>query len=799
MKRLLFLLSFSLFLSISSAAEDRRGDSIDIRTYQINLDLSDFSSKILYADVTIGMKAKMSNVQNVRFDLLGLTIDTVMVNGYQAPFDYNDSVLNINTLSFFNVGDSFTVRVIYHGHPLQMVNDIGGFYWTATYAFSIGDSYLSTPHNFGKVWFPCFDNFNERSLFEFYVSTKSTHKAFCNGLLQGVTAAANKKTWHWQLSQEIPSYLAAVAVSDYQTLLDTVQSAGGIKQIQLAARAIDTTSLKNLFVHLHEAFHIFENMWGEYKWDKVGYSLVPFNGGAIEHATNIAFSQYYLSVLASDCETAMAHELSHHWFGNLVTCDSASEMWLNEGWARYNEKLFLEKLYGDSTYKSAMRINHEDVLHRAHILDGAYLPVSGVPNENTFGKTVYDKGADGIHTLRQYMNNAFFFNCIKNYLNDFSWHNTSTVQLRDYLSQCAGVNLDDCFNDWFFAPGFTHFSVDKFISIPMQSGGGNNYLQHYLVIRQQLHHAPHLYRNVPLTLSFFIQNGTGWQRIDSTIFISGECTSFTVPVFPDQDLLFVALDFDEKLQDAITDEWKIVTSIGTYDFGTAKMILNVTASSDSSLVRVEHHWIRPEPMQNKIAGLHLHDKRYWTVDGIFDASLEANARINYDGTDSLDAAFFTNREDSIVVMYRASADLEWTITDSFAINTQGSALNKIGFATIYGLRKGQYCFAIWNTSISDTTTPHADCVFNSVHEMEEQNNFEIFPNPARGSVNLAFSKNNFDKAEICDMAGRKLMEQKIFAEQNSLRFNVSNLNEGVYVISLVEHSGKSSFKKLVKQ
>jgi len=75
----------------------------------------------------------------------------------------------------------------------------------------------------------------------------------------------------------------------------------------------------------------------------VGYCIVPFNSGAMEHATNISFMQYYLNVLSADCENTMVHELSHHWFGDLVTCDSASEMWLNEGWAVYNEMLFHER------------------------------------------------------------------------------------------------------------------------------------------------------------------------------------------------------------------------------------------------------------------------------------------------------------------------------------------------------------------------------------------------------------------------------------------------------------------------
>lgn len=800
MFRQLLTLTFLFLLCKFSAAEDLRGDTIDIRSYQINIDLSDFTTKVLHADVTIGLKAKMNNVQNVRLDLLGLTIDTVRVNGYNAPFDYNDSILNINTLAFFNTSDSFTVRVVYHGHPLQMNGDFGGFYWTAAYAFNIGVSFLADPHTYGRVWFPCFDNFRQRSLYEFYVTTKNTHKAFCNGLLQGVTTAANKKTWHWKLSEEIPSYLASVAVSDYQTLLDTVNGIGGVKEIELAARATDTTAMKNLFVHLHDAFHIFENLWGEYKWDRLGYCIVPFNAGAMEHATNIGFMQYYLSVASDQCEETMAHELSHHWFGDLVTCDSASEMWLNEGWARYNEKLFLEKLYGDSTYKSSIRINHEDVLHRAHILDGAYLPVSGVPTEHTYGKTVYDKGADVLHTLRSYMGDAQFFSCVKNYVRDFSWQNVSTAQFRDYLIQCSGINLNNFFNDWVYAPGFPHFSLDRLISVPMQSGGGNNYLQYYLLIRQQLHHAPHLYQQVPLKLSFFVQFGTGWQRIDSIVLISDECTSFTAPVFPDQDILYIALDFDEKLQDAITDEWKIITDTGSYNFGTAKMILNVTANTDSSLVRVEHNWIRPEPMQNKIAGLHLHDKRYWTVDGIFNAGFKTTARIDYNGHDaSLDSTFIINSEDSLVIMYRASSDTEWAIADSFTINTQGSSTNKTGYATIYNLKKGQYCLAIWNSSVPDTTTAETDCVFTSVNEIEAQNNFELYPNPTNESVNLSFGKNIFCKAEVYDLAGRKLGAQKICAEQNSLQLKLNGFAGGVYVVTLFETEGKRISKKLVKK
>ncbi|MBP6731968.1 MAG: M1 family metallopeptidase, partial [Chitinophagales bacterium] len=470
LKKLSFFILLQL-LFLLPKAQDLRGDTIDLRSFNLKLDLSDFTTKVLRAEAVIGIKSKQNGVTGIQLDLLKLTVDSVKVNTSAVPFTYNDSVIAINLLLNLNTGDSATLQVFYHGNPYRAAGDFGGFYWTNAYAFNIGVSFLADPHTYGRVWFPCFDNFEQRSLYEFYVTTKNTHKAFCNGLLQDIATNGNKKIWHWKLTQDIPSYLASVAVSDYATVEDTVNGMTGTLQVQLAARAADTTNLKNLFVHLHDAFHIQEEAWGPYLWDRVGFCIVPFNAGAMEHATNIGFMTYYLNSLSSQAERTMAHELSHHWFGNLVTCKTAGEMWLNEGWASYNEHLFYERLYGDSTYKDAVRVNHEDVLHKAHISDGSYLPVSGVPTESTYGSTVYNKGADVIHTLRAYMGDQLFFSCVKNFLTDFAWQNITTIQLRDYLAQCAGINLNDYFNDFITAPGFTHFSIEQLRTLPTTNAG----------------------------------------------------------------------------------------------------------------------------------------------------------------------------------------------------------------------------------------------------------------------------------------------------------------------------------------
>ena len=794
-KHLLLLGIF--FCALTSSATDLRGDTVSIKTIQLHINLTDFASKNLIGEAVIGIKAKQNAVSGIHLDLLKLAVDSVKVNAQQAAFSYNDTTIHIPFFTALNQNDSATVQVFYHGTPLQEVGDFGGFYWTTSQAFNIGVSFLADPHNYGRVWFPCFDNFRERSLYEFYITTKDIHKAFCNGLLQGVTTAGNTKIWHWKLGQDIPSYLASVAVTTYQTLLDTVQGIGGTKEIQIAARTTDTTAVKTKFVNLRSAYHIFEEAWGEYKWDRVGYCIVPFNAGAMEHATNIGFMQALLFTNFEDCEDVMVHELAHHWFGDLVTCDSASEMWLNEGWAVYNEHLFHEKFYGVEDYKRKVRDNHEKVLHRTHLDDGAYFPVSGLSTEQTYGSTVNDKGGDFVHTLRTYMGDAAFFSCMRSYLNDYSFKNSSTAQLRDYLSSCLGSSLNDYFNDWIYSEGFAHFAIEK-ITHSTHQVGGNSFNDYFVDIRQRLHQAPHYYNNVPVTLSYYDDAGLITQQ---TVTVSGECTQAPPPDVFGHVVTYIALDFDEKLQDAITDEWKIINDTGSYDFGTAKMIVHADSYlSPTGILRVMHNWIAPEPMTTKIPGLHLHDKRYWTVEGNASVGTGWYAIINYDGNDaSLDNPFISNSEDSLVLLYRPDANTEWEIADSFVVNTGTSTINKTGSVTIYNLAKGQYCLGIWNSAVPDNSIAEADCIFSGTEETVSRAAFEMFPNPANNLVNLSFERSVFTQAVLTDITGRKIWEQRISPLQSSMEVKLQALAPAVYILTLNDNHGQRTGKKLIKE
>jgi hypothetical protein len=318
-----------------------------------------------------------------------------------------------------------------------------------------------------------------------------------------------------------------------------------------------------------------------------------------------------------------------------------------------------------------------------------------------------------------------------------------------------------------------------------------------VVIRQRLSHAPAYYKNVPVKLSYFDNN---LNRIDEVVNVSGPCTSHSSPVLVNEPV-FIAVDFDENIEDAITDEWRIVADTGIYDFRTAKLVLTVKHAADSNLVRVEHNWIRPEPMRTKVAGLHLHDKRYWTFDGVIHNGFTADAKLVYDGTDStFDATFITNTEDSLMIMYRPNDDSEWVRADSFIINTQGNIHDKKGYATVYGVKKGQYCFAIWNTALPDTTAADAACIYTSIEPVKNnETDFNIYPNPTDGTITLIFNKGQYEKLTITDIAGKQVLMHKVQPYESQTDFNIKQLPAGTYVVTLWSISGEQISKKIIKQ
>ncbi len=766
--------------SVYYSAENLRSDTINIIKYTINLDMTDFAGQKISGNTIVRFAPKLNNQTKIRLDLLKMTIDSIKQNTALLTYTYNDTVLKVNFPLALNTTDTSNVTVYYHGMPQGDPSGWGGFSFSGNYAYNLGVGFGAKPHNYGRVWFPCFDNFVEKSTYEFNMITDPAKAAYCNGVLVSDVTTAGKRTRQWVMNKEIPSYLASVAVADYTQVNWNINAANGNLPIILAARPADTTALKTGFVHLPNAILGFESFYGPFVWNRVGYVLVPFNSGAMEHATNIAYPQAAIGNIAYESEL-MAHELSHHWWGDLMTCETQEDMWLNEGMASYSERLFLEYTYNYANYLSEIKLLHDDVVKYVHLREKGFRAISGVPHNYTYGDHVYKKGADVAHTLRGYMGDAAFFTGLKYVLQQKAYKNMNSIEFRDLLQTSSGQNLTDFFNNWVLAGGWPHFSIDS-----VKTTGTAAPYTSTVYVKQKLFGAPALYSNVPLELTFM---NTAWTKEVKTITMNGATQSFTMQTTIKP--AYTGINNESKISDAVSSEYKTIKTNATMTYALGHITLVVSnKGADSSLIRVEHNFAKPDAIKNNTRGYRLNTQHYWKIDGIISPGFVSKFRLNYDGNKTtsnnsyLDTCLTAHNGDSLLLLYRKNAADDWHEVSSYSKIIFST---KTGLLTVDTFKLGEYVFANGKSN-----------VVGIAETKKETAELQLFPNPATDAVtvnveNYKLSANS--ALTVYDMQGKQVMQ--VHKINHSTRIDVSELAKGSYIINLVDNEKKVLSKTFI--
>jgi len=762
----------------SLQASNTRSDTVDILHYTLSLDITDFTTDTIRGNTQIQFTPLKSNVQTLSLDLLGMRIDSIRLGATACTYSYNDTLLITRLPLALNTTDTSSLTIFYHGKPLADAGGFGGFYFQPPYAYNMGVGTTANPHNFGRVWYPCFDNFVERATYTFHITTSGGKVAYCNGLLsKDTTLLTGNRIRTWNLQETIPSYLACVAVAPYTEVDMTLPSLTGLKPVVIAALPADTAKVRTSFIHLPNAFAGFENRYGPFRWEKVGYSLVPFNYGAMEHATNISYPETAVNGTTYYESGIMAHELSHHWFGDLATCSTEQDMWLNEGWATYSQYIFEENVYGHAAYMAQVLPYHEDVLHYANWKEGGYQALAYMPHAYTYGDHVYLKGATVAHTLRAYMGDSLFFAGLQYHLAHSQYQAVSSTDFRDNLIAGTGLtNLTDFFNGWVFNPGWPHFAVDSFTVVP----SGSSYAVQ-LYVRQRLTGAPAYFNQVPLEVTF---KDSSWNTLVKNILVSGKTGSysFTLPFYP----VYAGLNLGEKISEAVTDDQGVIKTTTTQFSNLQRGRMQVTAlnasiTSDSAWIRISHNYTAPDSMKTSTGPYVLSPNRYWTVDGIFPFSFQASANINYDGRSltsggggSLDnnLLFATNLEDSVVLFYRAGAGDDWHPELNISKN-EGPPGDKYGTITINHLRKGDYVLGL-----KGFYTGIAEPAVSNTH-------IQLFPNPSTGLFQVVLDAGSSAHCPtviyIHDLQGRLLFQETTETDQFTL--SAGEWSTGIYLLT----------------
>ncbi|HNX06468.1 MAG TPA: hypothetical protein PKL96_02680, partial [Bacteroidales bacterium] len=228
MKKLLtglLLLSCITTASYATTPEKAVSDTIDVLNYGLHINLVHLSTKSLSGSATLEFTPRHNNVSQVKLDLLKLSVDSIYYeNNPLTTFTYNDTILLISLPSAIGLNDTVLLTVFYHGMPQTDASGWGGFYFSAdsSFAYNLGVGFAAVPHNYGRVWFPCIDDFVDRATYDCHITVKNDKKAVCGGtLLSVVDNGNNSSTYHWRMHNTIPTYLASVAVGNYVAVNDT--------------------------------------------------------------------------------------------------------------------------------------------------------------------------------------------------------------------------------------------------------------------------------------------------------------------------------------------------------------------------------------------------------------------------------------------------------------------------------------------------------------------------------------------------------------------------------------------------
>ena len=741
---------------------DTRSDSLDILHTAIRLDLLNVPQ--IQANCVLTLAAKVTNVPSIRLDLEGLTVDAVQVDGSPVSFSQSGASLLVTFATPLSPGPTATLIISYHGVPKMDDSGWGGVYHQPPYHYNLGVGFAADPHSFGRAWFPCFDNFVERSSFDFVVVTLPGRPAYCNGISQSEILQNGKLTRHWTLEQPIPAYLACYASGPYVSWERTIENI----PVEIAAAAADTNKVKATFQHLPQAVQCFQDWFGPYQWPKIGYSLVPFNSGAMEHATNIAIMRSAVDGTLN-FETLWAHELSHHWWGDLATCSTAEDMWLNEGWAVYSEHLFTEYVYGKTAFRNAVRDNFLNVLQNTHVSEGGYRAVSGIPHSITYGDHVYRKGAVVAHNLRGYLGDTLFRQGIRAALAATSFQDWSSAGFRDKLTAATGRDLQDFFDDWVFSPGFADFAVD---SLQMTVPSIDTFVTCTLFVKQKLRGAPDFHHNVPLEFTFV---NSKYERQYRHATVSGENSvvvfNFPLPFTP----LFSWINTRQKLLLARSEGEVVLKNTLTQNLTAAKISITPIVLPDSLIIRAEHHFVHPDTAGCNPQGFVI-SSRYWTIDGQFPGAFDCNAGVFYDGrgqSDQLDAGLFAQTsasEDSVLLIYRPGPGHPWAEYPTYFKNKLASSTDKFGYLRIDHLQPGQYSIGKGSGTVA-ANEPERNLLMATVT-----------PNPARSDLRLR-AEGKFDKVLLVNTEGEMLRDWKLTPTQQA-DLKVDALPAGQYWLIL---------------
>jgi aminopeptidase N len=499
------------------------------------------------------------NTSSITLDLHNsLQTDSVLYRGNKITFSRTGNHgLVINFPSSLPAGSLDSVSIFYQGDPGlsgygSFIQDQHGgvpILWT-----------LSEPYG-ARDWWPCRNGLDDKiDSLDIVIHTPETYRASSNGMLQSETVQGGERISWYRHRYAITTYLVAVAVTNYVTFTDYVQLGSRNLPVITYVYPENEQYFKDNTPITLNALKVFHDAFGDYPFLQERYGHTQWNwGGGMEHQTN--------SFMGDMEENLQGHELAHQWFGDVVTCGSWSDIWLNEGFASWAAVYAIEKS-GNPDYKGWLQWHVTSATSQP---DGSvYVTDTSTVNRIFDYRLTYMKGACLVRMLQWKLGDDHFFTGVRNYLQEVKLKGgyAKVSDLQRNLESVSGQSLDTFFNQWYYGQGYPSYDL-KWSTL----GGGWVRTQ----LSQTTSHPSVPFYHMPVPVVF--KNGTQEKTVLIHHNANGQLNQFEIGFEP------VTAEIDPELW-LLSANNRVVKQNIVYD-PNEKMILYPNPVTDPFFVRVQ--------------------------------------------------------------------------------------------------------------------------------------------------------------------------------------------------------------------
>jgi len=435
------------------------------------LDLSfDWDSAFVLGQATLLAKPYFYATDQLILNANGFRINSVsLVNNYdQSPllYTYDGKLLKIKLDKTYTKDQNYKVLIDYVAMPnkLKIGEDIASAGDRGLYFINKDGKDKDKPRQIwtqgesecNSNWFPTINGPQEKMTQELNITVPNDFISLSNGSLEFSSMNGDgTRTDSWRQEQAHSTYLTMLAVGNFTITKDKWRD----KEVNYYMEPAYAGTAKLIFGNTPEMMEFFSQKLGvDYPWDKYSQIVVrDFVSGAMENTTasvffegmNMSAGQY----LDENHEDIIAHELFHHWFGNLVTTESWSNLPLNESFATYGEYLWEEFKYGRDLADLKALEDLSAYLGNEQNAKKDVIRFDYADREQMFDAVSYQKGAAILHMLRKTVGDDAFFLALKLYLTRNAYKTAEIHDLRLAFEEVTGQDLNWFFNQWFLSSG----------------------------------------------------------------------------------------------------------------------------------------------------------------------------------------------------------------------------------------------------------------------------------------------------------------------------------------------------------